>query len=228
MALSIHYDIMSQPSRSVLLFCEVNNISYEKEITTISSGDNQADEFKAINPMGRVPAMKDGDFTLTESEAILKYLVNKYKTPDHWYPSDPLKKAKVDEYLAWHHANTRTHCIRVFWTEVLIPKMKGRDVDQKKLAEALQLLDGTLSLLENMFLKDQPFLCGDDITLADLMAVPEFMQLTAAARNPFPNQPKLTAWLERVKSRLQPKFDEFHTPIYKMKQKRLKDTKANL
>ena len=33
----------------------------------------------------------------------MSYLVRKYKLPDHWYPSDLQKRAKIDEYLHWHH-----------------------------------------------------------------------------------------------------------------------------
>ena len=41
------------------------------------------------------------------SSAILKYLVTKYKLPDHWYPSDLQRRAKIDEYLGWHAPNLR-------------------------------------------------------------------------------------------------------------------------
>ena len=41
------------------------------------------------------------------SSAILKYLVCKYQLPDHWYPSDVQRQAKVDEYLGWHGTNLR-------------------------------------------------------------------------------------------------------------------------
>ena len=41
------------------------------------------------------------------SPAILKYIINKYKLPDHWYPSDIRRQAKVDEYLSWHAFNLR-------------------------------------------------------------------------------------------------------------------------
>ena len=37
----------------------------------------------------------------------MRYLVQQYKLSDHWYPSDPKKRAKVDEYLDWHHLNLR-------------------------------------------------------------------------------------------------------------------------
>lgn len=52
------------------------------------------------------------------SDAILKYLATKYDVPDHWYPRQPERRAKVDEYTAWHHNYTRPHAARVFIQEV--------------------------------------------------------------------------------------------------------------
>lgn len=55
--------------------------------------------------------------------------------------------------------------------------MTGQPVDNAKLQRALMELDKTLDKLETMFLKEKDFLCGDDITLADLLAVCELMQV---------------------------------------------------
>lgn len=50
-------------------------------------------------------------------------------------------------------------------------------MDEGRLTRALSQLDGTLDNLESMFLRRQPFLCGDDITVADLLAICELMQV---------------------------------------------------
>ena len=53
------------------------------------------------------------------SSAILKYLVTKYKLPDHWYPSDLQRRAKIEEYLGWHPGNTR-NCAKLIFMSVSI------------------------------------------------------------------------------------------------------------
>lgn len=152
---------------------------------------------------------------LSRSDAILKYLATKYDVPEHWYPRQPERRARVDEYTAWHHSNTRPHAAKVFITEVylythlnaparsrpiseggvcdvtvrsvmglclrpaqvLLPAQSGSSVDEVRLIHALSQLDDTLDKLESMFLRRQPFLCGDDVTVADLLAVCELMQV---------------------------------------------------
>lgn len=61
--------------------------------------------------------------------------------------------------------------------QVLVPAQTSSQVDQVLLGRALAQLDDTLDKLESMFLRRQPFLCGDDITVADLLAVCELMQV---------------------------------------------------
>ena len=59
----------------------------------------------------------------SKSSAILKYLVKKYSLPDHWYPQDVQRQAKIDEYLGWHGTNLRrgagsqlAHKVHQFYT----------------------------------------------------------------------------------------------------------------
>lgn len=55
--------------------------------------------------------------------------------------------------------------------------MTGQAADTGKVDKALADLEETLDKLENMFLRRQAFLCGDDISLADLLAICELMQV---------------------------------------------------
>lgn len=61
--------------------------------------------------------------------------------------------------------------------QVLLPAQSNWQVDQERLERALAQLDHTLDRLETMFLRRQPFLCGDDISVADLLALCELMQV---------------------------------------------------
>lgn len=169
--------------------------------------------------MQKVPVIVDNGFVLTESVAILKYLATKYDVPQFWYPPDLHQRAKVDEYMAWQHANVRFHAAKVFILEVLMPNMSGQPVDKDKLDKALGELSVTLDKLECMYLKNQPFLCGEEITLGDILAICELMQPLGANRDILKDRPKLVAWKDRVKTFVGQPFDEVHSFVYKLRDK---------
>ena len=52
------------------------------------------------------------------SIAIMMYLAEKFGTPEHWYPSDLQKRARVNEYLSWQHMAIRMHGSKIFWLKV--------------------------------------------------------------------------------------------------------------
>lgn len=80
--------------------------------------------------------------------------------------------------------------------QVLLPAQSGSPVDEARLNRALSDLDDTLDKLESMFLRRQPFLCGDDITVADLLAACELTQVSFWMLKPHPPQRSfLSLWV---------------------------------
>ncbi|XP_051887997.1 glutathione S-transferase theta-2 [Pristis pectinata] len=217
--LRVYYDLLSQPSRAVLMFLKCTGIPHVERPVALRRGEQKSEEFTKLNPMQKVPVIVDNGFVLTESVAILKYLATKYDVPQFWYPRDVFLRAKVDEYLAWQHLNVRLHAAKVFILEVLIPNMSGQPVDKVKLNKALTELNSTLDVLESMFLKNQPFLCGEEITVGDLSAICELMQPLGANRDILKDRPKLVAWHNRVRSFVGKPFDEVHSFLYQLRNK---------
>lgn len=82
------------------------------------------------------------------------------------------------------HESSACLCVCVCVYQVLIPRQTGSQVDEQRLSRSLSQLDDTLDKLETMFLGRQPFLCGHDITLADLLAVCELMQVSRSILHP--------------------------------------------
>ena len=66
---------------------------------SIMKGDNKTKDFIKVNPLGTLPTMVDGDLTLTESQAISAYLVNKCGKDSKLYGSNAEEMAKIDELL---------------------------------------------------------------------------------------------------------------------------------
>jgi glutathione S-transferase len=81
MTLEIHWGAGSPYAWRVLLAAELKRIPYESKLLEFSKGQLKTPEFLAISPRGKVPAIRDGDFTLAESLAIVAYLDRKHPEP---------------------------------------------------------------------------------------------------------------------------------------------------
>lgn len=99
MALKLFHTSISPPSRAVLL--TIRNLGLEVEVKKLNllAGDHLTPEFLQLNPEHKVPVLVDDDFVLTESRAIMAYLVNSRKPGSDWYPTDPRKRAVIDQRL---------------------------------------------------------------------------------------------------------------------------------
>lgn len=162
------------------------------------TGPSNSEGDGKISLLKKVPVLKDGDFTLAECTAILLYLSRKYNTPDHWYPSDIKKRAQVDEYLSWHHANIRANAPKTMWIKVLIPLFTGQPQPSEKLQEVMEGLSTSLKQFEERFLQDKAFIIGSEISLADLVAIVELMQPVGVGCDIFEDRPRLMEWRRRV------------------------------
>jgi glutathione S-transferase len=65
-------------SFSSLWLMEETGQPYERVLTDISTGAQKTPEFLKVNPMGKVPALSDGDATLAEAAAICAYVTERY------------------------------------------------------------------------------------------------------------------------------------------------------
>nr|KAG5685271.1 hypothetical protein BaRGS_007958 [Batillaria attramentaria] len=167
--LKYYYDLMSQPSRALYMFLKLNKIPFEEKPVALRKGEHKTEEYKKIHPFHLVPALHDGDFKLTESLAIVEYLMSTQNAADHWLPrSDARKRAKVNEYLHWQHFNTRGHCANLFQNLLIIPRATGKPVDQEKVKKGRENVKRVVKDLESYFLKDTPFLSSNEITVADI------------------------------------------------------------
>lgn len=85
----------STPAWRVMLGFAWKGVPYESRQLSFSAGDTRKPEFLAINPRGKVPTAREGDFTLNESLAILAWL-------DRKHPERPLFGRTPEEHgLVW-------------------------------------------------------------------------------------------------------------------------------
>ncbi|KAK9927228.1 hypothetical protein M0R45_024421 [Rubus argutus] len=225
MKLKVYVDRMSQPSRAILIFCKMNGIDFEEVQISIAKREHRSPEFKKMNPMGQVPAISDGEFTLFESHAILIHLACAFPgVADHWYPADLFRRAKINSVLDWHHSNLRRGAATYVQNTVLAPVL-GIASNPQAAVEAEKLLSSSLSKIESIWLKGNgKFLLGGfEPSIADISLVCEIMQLELLdekdrSRILGPHK-KVLEWIENTKTATRPHFEEVHEVLYGLKTK---------
>ncbi|MGO4329127.1 glutathione S-transferase family protein [Cupriavidus sp. 2TAF22] len=184
--------------QKVLWCCDELGLSFERIDAGMQFGRNHEPEYLAMNPMGRIPTLIDGDFVLWESNSILRYLAMQYGKGTALYPADPKLRASVDRWLDWSLSTLQPAERPVFWGVVRTPAAE-RDMDRLK-ADAANVA-GLWQTLDR-HLQGRDYLESGEFTLADLV-------LGAYARRWYgldaeierPALPDMDRWYERVSTR---------------------------
>ncbi|XP_027183193.1 glutathione S-transferase T1-like [Coffea eugenioides] len=226
MKLKLFVDRLSQPCRAILIFCKMNKIEFVEVRIELSKGEQLSPEFKEINPMQKVPAMKvDERFRLFESHAILRFLAGAFPgVADHWYPADLFKRAEIDSVLDWHHANLRHGSAGLVFHSKLA-RLSGRPLDLRAAADCEKVLSASLAKIESVWLKEEgQFLLGNSKpSIADLSLVCETMQLEALdekdRKRLLDPHEKVRKWMDDTRNAMQPYFGEIHGVLFQLKDK---------
>ncbi len=99
----LYYTPGSPPARAVLFLIRHLNLDVEVKTLNLLQREQYSEEFLKLNPAHEVPLLVDGDFVLSESRAILAYLVNSRKAGSDLYPTNPQTRARVDQRLSYDH-----------------------------------------------------------------------------------------------------------------------------
>src|SRR6266581_1757104 len=198
--MKLYYHPVSTTSRPVWLFIAENDIKCELRVVDLMKGEHYKPEYVAINPNRMVPVLEDGDFRLTESSAILKYLAE--KTGSSAYPKELHSRAKVNEMMDW----INTQVCREFAYGLVYPqifpthKRRSDEAHAGTIAWGKEKAQGWLKVLdENLLGPKKKYLCGEQITIADYFGGP-FVALGEILRCNYSAYPNVNRWLGRMKA----------------------------
>ena len=79
--MKVYYHPVSTTSRPIMLFAAEHDLPIEFTVVDLFTGEHLQPTYAMVNPDCLVPVREDGDFRLTESSAILKYLAEKVNSP---------------------------------------------------------------------------------------------------------------------------------------------------
>jgi len=149
------------PSRSSVTHWMLEEIGepYEIHLLSLSKGENLAPDYLAINPMGKVPALKHGDVVITESAAICTYLADAFPKAKLNVPvGDPQRGV----YLKW----------LFFGPSCVEPAVIDRAAPRKEEARRAMLGYGSFDTVMDVLAKavtPGPFLMGEQFSAADVI-----------------------------------------------------------
>ncbi|MGM0583241.1 MAG: glutathione S-transferase family protein [Pseudomonadota bacterium] len=192
--MKIHYAPNTRAVRIVWLFEELG-LPYELVRYKLGDPAMRAPEYLRINPMGRVPTLEDGDVVLSESGAIVEYVLARHAAGRL---APPPESPDFPAYLQWLHyaEGMLMPPVNTLVVEtVLLPEEKR---NQTNIDRALKLLDRMLAPVDRR-LEDRDFLAGD-FSAADIMT--GHASIVAARRLPdISDKPNLAAYVERLEAR---------------------------
>jgi glutathione S-transferase len=157
----------STMSRPVRLLIAEQKLEVSEQLVDLLAGEQRKDAYAALNPSRLVPMLEDGDFRLTESSAILKYLATKFELAE--YPRDLRRRARVDERMDWFN----TQFLRDYGHNMVFPQVFPHHRRPTEELNAGTIAWGKarsriwLGVLDTHFLGQSRYVAGDTITIAD-------------------------------------------------------------
>jgi glutathione S-transferase len=169
----IYGSSLSPYVRKVLVYAAEKGIELELKPTGSAPGQ-PSDEFLEASPLRKMPALRDEDFTLPDSSAIVQYLEARFPDPV-LIPSDPQMRGRVIWFEEFADTVLTSCGAKIFYNRVVLPRFFGREGDEEAATTAeRQELPPLLDYLESVVPDAGAFLVGQNITLADIAIASPF------------------------------------------------------
>jgi len=207
MTLELHYVPGSFYAWRVQLALEHKGIAHDLKRVDFAAGGAKTDSYLAMNPRSKVPALRDGDFTLYESVAMLEYIEDKYPDTTKLYPDDVETRARVRRMICELDNYWFPHALVL--VSNLYFKSDEADWNEEAVAGASDSIKKELEYYEGRVREDSFF---GDITAADLAIYPmaahlkRFDMRRPASELDAAIGPKFRRLMKRIES--QPYFDK--------------------
>lgn len=183
--------------RKVALVATEKGIEYELVLTSPRS-PNPA--FASASPFGKIPAITDGDFELSDSTAIFTYLEAKHPEPS-LLPADPQLRGKSMWYDEFADTIFGAAALKILFNRLVGPKILKVGGDEALAVQGEAEIPAILDWLESV-VPEQGWLVGDAFTIADISVAS--MLRTLAYVHPgldAERHPKASSWYARVAER---------------------------
>jgi glutathione S-transferase len=137
---------------------------------TLQSCGPHTPEILEVHPFGRIPAFRDGDFSLFETSAILRYVEESFDGPS-LLPGNIADRARCEQWVSATNAYLYDTMVRRFVLQYVFPRGEGGRPDGGVIASALKEMPAQLAALDRASGRSD-FLAGNTLSLADFFVAP--------------------------------------------------------
>lgn len=160
------------PSLAVRMALKALEIPHEHIPVDFGKGEHMTEEYAKMNPQKEIPVLEDNGFFLSESNAILQYLCDKYKPESDLYPKDATQRAIVNHRLCFNLA--------FLYPNISSYVMAPIFFDYQRTPIGLKKLNMALAAFETyMSRAGTKFAAGNNLTIADFPLITSVMCLEA-------------------------------------------------
>jgi glutathione S-transferase len=174
MALELYWGSGSPYSWRVLLALECKQIPYESRLLQFSKQEHKSPQMLRMNPRGRVPVLKDGDYVVFESLACLMYLDRKYPEPP-LFGRTPEEAGTIMRVICEYQAYAESYLMQI----VSAAFLENIDERVEEVTRATHLVAGEARTIEGR-LSNSDWLVGEHVSAADMVVFPGIMLLLRA------------------------------------------------
>ena len=179
--------------RKVLWTCAELGIAFTREDWGSGFRATNTPEFFALNPNALVPVIRDGDFTLWESNTIIRYLANREHAV-YLYPTGAIARARVDQWMDWQATDLNRSWSYAF---MALARRDPNYRDSAQIANSCAAWAKHMTIIEGQLERTGGFIAGTSFTLAD---IPIGLSVNRWLETPLTHEgfPATLAYMERL------------------------------
>ncbi|AKG21084.1 glutathione S-transferase family protein [Calothrix sp. 336/3] len=166
----------------------------ELRLVDLQQGEQRTPEFIQLNPTGRTPVLRDGEFVLWESTAIMQYLAS--QVANTLWPEAPQIRADIMRWQSWQLAHWHQVCQPLQYENFVKPLLQLGEPDLQVVQSATERFHAEAIAL-NQHLAERKFLVNDTLTLADF-SVASDLTYAVPGRFPLEDYPHIRTWYSRI------------------------------
>jgi glutathione S-transferase len=222
MSIDVYWGSGSPFSWRVLLALELKRLPYANHLLQFSKQEHKSPQMLSLNFRGRVPVLKDGDYVVFESLAVLFYLDRKYPTPTPLFGSSPEEAGVIMRVICEYQAYAEEHVMKI--VNAFFMRTPGQTLQPGDLAESMHVVAREARSIEAR-LATADWVVGDTVSAADIVIFPSLQLLLRALAKPqasdlssrfLPldvNYPALSRWIARIEAL--PGYEKTYPPHWR-------------